>query len=601
MRKLWIVIILSLLTLVAPEPRLSPPLGAGIFSWAAKAGLSPMEPYLQWTMHLALLIAVAGLAAVWRGELLSTISNLFAQTRARPVAFDGASASVTALCVLVCFTISQTFVEPGTAFSLFFHEGEWLGLIPTLSHFSNPLEHVFLIHGFGVDLLPAAIADWLAPDGYRIAAARDVRVVIGLSFPVALWLLLRELALSSGVRRVGAVVLLSSCLLVATEHVAWVLASDPVVDLPLRRIVLLFQVATVLRILRSRNLLLAGLLGMSLPVAFLWNMGDAAMAALVVVSALCVSALCNPRRATVNGAACICGSVGFYTCLSAAAPELPSVVIEMVRYWAANGRDIFLVQKLPGPLSSLYFTLSLCVQAVAIVRLAVSIHGIGLRETARTSGVIGVMLVLALVYMRVPLELGMDHYYGVAGLFQILLALCLGMEARRWIVASAGKGVPLGIAVSLALGPLVLTRADPLSIPTKLMDLRWATSVPDASLMRADTALAVRYARSSLAGQDCTYVMGSSASWYYLAGVRSCSRYHQAIYASSPAAQRQVVLDLEAEKPERIIHDVPYDDLKGGVTNMERLPILEEYVKAHYIPESESLGLSIWRRAYPAQ
>jgi hypothetical protein len=332
------------------------------------------------------------------------------------------------------------------------------------------------------------------------------------------------------------------------------------------------------------------------PAAFLWNMGDAAVGLAVTVAGVGLLAADSPRRCLRAAAAAVGGAATGTAAIWLILPEFAVALPGTILYWGRYGRDIW-VQALPslmfdGPFPRCILT----VQAACLVAFAVRARRYGLRATARSHPAGLLLLGTSLIYMRVPLELGMPHYFGIAGLFAALAGIEATMTGRTAIMAALPAIPRPALVTALMLAPTAMSAADPLGMLARPVAIAATYSIPDTVLLSDGARQAVGALRPLFVGQKCTLVLESSAAWYYLLRTPGCSRFLQPIYGSAPEAQAEMISDLERELPRYIIHDIPPDDIDRKLPHNQRVPLLYAYVGKHYAPFTEVGGVSVWRR-----
>lgn len=591
--------IAAVMAVCFPDWPVLPSAETGIHSWMSADGISPLTLYAQYAIRLALFSAVAMLAWNRRRDLLRDAGRARDRFRRAGQGMKDRACGWLAAAVLAGILVRHGLTPPNEWFTLFYHEGEWLGLIPTLEQWPHPLAHMFLEHGLGVDVLPDAIARMIVPDGSLIAGARVARMLLFTGFWLGLWQVLGQIVRGAGVRRPGAGRLLCVALLAASLGVLWSFGADPVVDLPLRREVLLFQMALALSLVRpgAPPAWRAALLGAMAPAAFLWNMGDAVTGLAVTVAGVGLLAADSPMRCLRASAAAGAGAAACTLAIWLTMPEFARTLPGTLLYWGRYGRDIW-AHGVPHLMFDGPFPRSiLAVQAACLAAFAVRARRSGLRAAARSHPAGLLLLGTSLIYMRVPLELGMPHYFGIAGLFAALAGIEAVMTDRKAIMAALPAMPRPAVVATLLLAPPAMSAADPWGMLARPAAVAAAYSIPDTALLSPGTRQAVDALRPLFAGQKCTVVLESSAAWHYLLRIPGCSRFLQPIYGSAPEAQEEMISDLERELPRYIIHDTPPDDIDRGLPHSQHVPLLYAYVGKHYAPFTEAGGVSVWRRA----
>jgi len=100
-----------------------------------------------------------------------------------------------------------------------------------------------------------------------------------------------------------------------------------------------------------------------------------------------------------------------------------------------------------------------------------------------------------------------------------------------------------------------------------------------------------------MAPKDLFFTFASDATWYYLLRQPSPTRFPGIWFAWTPAFQQEAINDLERKKVRWVLYqNNDWSDRVDGITNSERLPLIDQYLKSHYHPHFNIGGHEIWIR-----
>ncbi len=584
----------------------------GVRSFANHSGFNPLSVYLHFAVRLLLCtVGTTLIVLALRGRTPGS-PGLASRATALPGRHPGLTGGLLFAMGMATLGLSS----PGQPLWDMFHEGEWLELIPTIkAHPDDWYLRVFMIHGYGVDALPAWISARFWPEGHQVAGARSVRLLVYIPTMVALWLVLREAVRHRSSEVSGALVLLGAGLVVASWDLLWTWGGDTFVNLPLRRTVLFFQIALALLVLppmglrRGLRWAAFAAAGALVGISPAWNIGDSPTGLVAVAAALGITAVLRPREAAGNGAAALAGGAASAGALHLAMPGVWAAIAEMLAYWSLYGRSIWMHAPIDYLLSGHAVWVTLIGHALLITLVLLRLHRVGLRALLHRDSRTVLLLLVSLASARSGLDIGMPRGFSAMNLFLVLAGLSAVAAhpgaVSRWIgqaVPSLRRGTNHRLAslalVSALLGCGALVRASPWTIPPGMTGVVAATLRPpaDASLLDEKRS-AMRTALLTLtAGERCTVLVAPQSAWYHLLGVPSCSRWHTALQASAPAAQAELLETIVRERPGFVFTEV--DDHLDGPADLsprDRLPILFAGLRDRYEPMEAIGSLRPWR------
>ena len=109
--------------------------------------------------------------------------------------------------------------------------------------------------------------------------------------------------------------------------------------------------------------------------------------------------------------------------------------------------------------------------------------------------------------------------------------------------------------------------------------------IPDAKIIPKSYIPVISYIRSYLNNNEYFLTMTNEASWYYFIN-RPCPTKFPVVWFAMPSFyQNQVVKDLKSKNVKFILYkNECWSNRIDGITNQERLPIIDKYIKNNYSP-----------------
>lgn len=556
---------------------------SSIVSYGSLHAHSPAENLALYGLALAIAAAVAAL--ILRGG--TEAPPAFPGDWSRPM-------RAMAIVLLVAAAVNASWIDPAAPMVDPFHEGETLAFGPA---FRAPggLAGAMLIHGPGIDLLPALIGSWLRP-GAAIATTRSLRALEGLLLWAGLSWGIWELLGMGGAARLPrwmklALLLLCSVPLAATGFTAEMA----------RKSVLALQFALLARMLRrGARAPLAVALGASAPAGFLYNYLEG-LAGAVLIGAGAVLWWWRGERRAVIAAAC----AALAACSGAALLAGPTCVAACAQfaYWARDGQMIWglPLRKNQPVVLVLLFGPIVALHAAACVRLWRGGRATGSwREAALAQADLLLALLLSASCARSWIDRADDAHLELAAWTSLPLLLVLARPALARAAASTRARVAASAAVCAV--PLVafggLRTADPTLAAVRIRDAVVASATPDGQVVSASYVEAARMLSAELPAGECFWTLTSEGIWYHLLDRPSCTRFHQVVYARAADAQAEVVADLERARPRIILFANEewwnrVDGVPVSVTNAR----IHAYVLSHYRPWRRVGEHWFWKRA----
>ncbi len=107
----------------------------------------------------------------------------------------------------------------------------------------------------------------------------------------------------------------------------------------------------------------------------------------------------------------------------------------------------------------------------------------------------------------------------------------------------------------------------------------------------------VDYIKKNTEPDERVLDFSNQSLWFFLADRRPASRYFITAYASLPAMQREVIEDIERHEVNLIIYNGgTWFDRIDGVPQAERHPLIAEYIKDNYEPDTQIGQVKLWKR-----
>lgn len=138
-------------------------------------------------------------------------------------------------------------------------------------------------------------------------------------------------------------------------------------------------------------------------------------------------------------------------------------------------------------------------------------------------------------------------------------------------------------------------RENPFPLPPGSGRDRLGATLPAS--VRTQLEPVVRYIQANTAPGEAVLNISCGGALLFYADRPSVSRYFNAIYACTPAAQRHLIADLERARPRlAIFKSADGVESADGVPVERRLPLVQAYLDAHYTPAEQLNGYQFLRR-----
>lgn len=582
-----------------------------VISAATRAGYAPANNYLRFAfLFVCALCAFVGTLRFHPHVPAETGRPV--ESQAGRSGRDQRTRSAAALLFVLALTtaVGRSSVDPGQPLADPFHDGELFGFVPAARE-DRPLENTFLIHGPGRNLLPALIADRIAPVGKRIPTTRILVAALQYMAYAASFLCVLLIARLTVQPR--------SCWVTyfALGLLMFLAADGTMVKVNERDAVFLLGLASVLAFIDSaqrawpfRAAVFGFAAGAMLPLGFAFVYDRAVYSSAMAVATTLLFCLTNSKLARWWAASFFPGLVaGAFLFAALVHDSGTRAIADQVLYWGQYGRDIWTTPLFDRPplyktqesalLVTAYNLLYILPLGSATVLLCWGITLLLGKNSGRSAwrdlsgqgATLWILCLGTLLALRVPLDRNVVLMPPTVGLLLAALLL-IAVGRTSGLVRGFGTGGTLRGAVGSEIGIIVLLFAG-LAFRGEFI-AAWRTADSYASELRDRTTaddklvprgllLAARRLAEESRGAPCIFSTDSNGMWYFLVDKPSCSRFHQLVYARSIAAQGEVVMDLERTRPSLIVFE---DSIKGidGINSFNATPIVIRYVLEHYAP-----------------
>jgi hypothetical protein len=600
----------------------------GVVSKMTRARYHPLTNYLKYAIMAGGTLVVFAVAAQRGTGLVLSLATGLARALARVTSGRRwTTLGALAIMAFAILLVNRTAVDPASPLTDTYHEGERLAFVPAVRASGSPLAHVFLIHGFGADVLPSVLAGYLATEGHQIALTRVMVAILqalghlGALLAVVLAARLERPAMPWRPPVVGG---LASLVVVALVFRIDVRDTAYLLQLPL---IMLFLTAA--RTARGGiTVMAAAAVGLSLPLAFLY-VYDRAIYMLILTLIMTLPLLSLGWRVSVRWLAGVSVGVvlGVAIVVGTAGVAGAGAIVEQVRYWARysayiNARPLFAWPScctVPAIRDLVLLGMATVGQCLTVAFLwSERERRGGLRAAIRTHLPLTVLFVASVVFMRIATERSdTPHFYFATVPSMLLLAVLVGttLAARLEDIEPlhlAPQSPPATVLIlvlvfvfgllaarAAVLNPVSLAR--PLNPGSALSALRtWVrhASVPDHDILLPDDREAMIAVREEIAQSHCFFTLTSEGTWYYLFQRPSCSRFHQLWYARTGTAQDEVIAALATNRPALLLFS-NNRDMKAieGTSVFNTNAAVARYVMTAYRPYRLIAGHHwFWRR-----
>ena len=591
---------------------------SGIVSLANVTNLSPYTNYVSYLVLLLIPTVVAIAALNAKQKLIDGYWRTFTKTTSQIWRLFSHTKVYYCLIFILVFTwvINKNYRNLDWTLIDAFHEGEYLGFLPNFLTLEKPFLSSFMVHGFGLDVWTSLIANRLSDGFNTIALTRFWRITQGAIGYLGCYWIIGEIVGSVKVNANKLSLFLISSICFTVLDGFWI---DYFVDIFAGRDTLfILQLALTIRFLRlvttnklsqAENLLLPIAIGASIPVSILY-VYDRAAYFIFVYLFTCGLSLSFGRRFWLNFIS--------KSSLGIVAASIPIVIwlgfdqikeiFTQVFFWVRYARYISF-NSLPSWGFNFFtpwfrLTIATLVQVFSILYL-VTIYRQGVRLGAliRGKSLFIVLLFASLVYMRISLDRPNNAaYIGSAAVISAFLLIYLLLElyqvyfdrqvsqlanvpANKWLITGF-------VVAAIALHPIL----NPLLSLDKIGRIYYSYQVPDREIVNADFLQAYDEIKPEVEPMSCFFTLNQQGLWYYLFNKPSCSKFSIVFYARTTAAQKTLIQEVDAQKPNIILFSSRFTNNVEGIPISDGIPIIYQYFLNHYQPYKLIESHWFWRR-----
>ncbi|MBK7703798.1 MAG: hypothetical protein IPI34_13385 [bacterium] len=521
--------------------------------------------------------------------------------RRRPAAW----VVVLSLLYVTIMAICVTTYHAGNRQIDAFHEGETLGAATCHLAGQAPYRDTIFVHGVWQDPLRSATA--FALFGRSIGAARTLESLT----KVASYLLLFALLWRLGGRRLAHAHAAFLLVILLTEtvflHVAGQLAIPPRDVVSFAFLLLMLELWRRLRVEEATGAggaaAFAALAAFTAVGAFAYSVdrGFFLTAALLLVAPLLLHMAAGRKAAGRLALAGAAGGLAGVLLLGAAlqwqfAAFADFVFVKMPQYKELMDGKVYPFTERDYLIPVAVTAFNAFVVLFGLLRAAVPADGGRLRAVldhaaARLPAIL--LLVLSVLFYRSALGRSDPEHvvYASAPTYLLSLHLLVGGPLRGLLQRRSAHIVLATIIVVFALaGAWKIHHRD-------LLARNFPFRQPDRELVTPEVAEAIDFLKANLAPGDDFFTMTSEAVWYYHLDRPCPCRFPVVWFAMPPFYQQEIVRDLQRRPVKLVLYA---DDSTGyaidGITSRERLPIVEEYLRAAFEPFAVVGAHEIWIR-----
>jgi len=615
--------ILSFLILIPIINSIHVPLSrnkAGIISLANITNTSPYTNYIKFIILflvplflgiIALNIGKKQLNKYWRilifirNQLLPSLNNL--------KLYSGLI-----FTLIILWAVNKNYDRLDWILIDTFHEGEYLGFLPNFLFLKSPFLNSFMIHGFGLDVLPSLIARQLHNYSNTIAVTRLLRMTQGLiGYLGCYWIIWEIVSSINSTKPLKQNIFFFSTILFTLldgtlfKFFTGVFAGrDTLFLLQLALTIRLIRLISINNTNRTEKLILPVLIGASIPISFLYVYDRAAYFLLIYIL-VCSLLACFERRFFyiffLNSTFGLSISLILETLVLGL--DQISEVLSQILFWARYGRYISF-----NPLPSFntetqqiwfYFGFATLTQIFTIIYLVSDYKKyLSLSTFLKKRYLFIVLLFASLVYMRISLDSpDNSDYVGSSSLISVFLAIYLGLSLLKTYFENklSWPGIellPTPVPVFLIMLIVLLnTAVNPLLSLDKLRRVYVTYRTPDAEVARP-FLLALNAVRPEVSQSSCFFTLTQEGIWYYLLNKPSCSKFSIIFYARTTNAQKTVIREVETTKPSIVLFSsTTRVSTFDGISTADAVPIIYRYFLNHYRPYVLAESQWFWKRS----
>lgn len=486
-----------------------------------------------------------------------------------------------------------------------FHFGEAVGLSATFLEDPKLFydKAYLIIHGFGLNVIPGVIGLVLGGDDKDIAIAGlvvDAHYTISTIFA---FLIMLEIAAYISYRSKWKLFLIFTLVYFALHRV--VIAS---LD---RDVIFLIQIFLAIRWMRLelseepgfksryRQIIYPAILGFSIPLSFLYVYDRAIYFMFLLVYLFAYFAVVKGVRFSLKTGLFAFASIllsCFIFSWTFGFSYLPTT-IEQILYWSKYSGLFtgWAYPKINIRFTELQNWLAIFLQSCCLTILCLrfyserSTKGTSFKTFLNKNGVEIFLLMCAVVTMRVALGRSQDWYLTSRGFFSIFSFVTIISQPlihRKASLPSFSSGfITVLIFCSFFNMESVAAAVDVFGMVNYPSSVKAILSKTNTELLNPSYLEAAEQIENDIAGQSCFYTLTSEGVWYRMLSMRPCSRYWNLLYSTSTESQKELIEEIQAERPKIILYSNQFwSNAIDGVPKETSHLLVHQYVWQYYRP-----------------
>lgn len=286
-----------------------------------------------------------------------------------------------------------------------------------------------------------------------------------------------------------------------------------------------------------------------------------------------------------------------------------TVSFSQITYWSKVSG---LFTSLPYPSIRIFFTeilnwLPIFLQSLTLTILCLKFRTecLSLGKQVKTflleNGVPIFIFLGAIMYMRVALGRSDSGHLKSSGFFAIFsFVTLLGRHvAKQQTYKFSWFSSFLAFLVACSLFNLksVVAAVDVFSALRYPASVSSLLSNKNTDLIDPQYIEAAQQIKNDVVGQSCFYTLTSEGIWYRIFRVPPCSKYYYLVYSTTTESQKELVRELEENKPKIILYsNQSLGNELDGVSKETSHLLVHQYIWQHYCPYKHLNGNWFWIR-----
>ncbi len=616
--------ILSFLFLIKTINSIHIPLektGLGIVSLATTTHTSPYTNYVKFFLLLLIPSLIGIIVLTIKQELINECWRIVTRITEKLFLLWSSTRFRTAFILALVFlwTINKNYNYLDWPLTDTFHEGEYLGFLPNFLDLKSPFLRSFMIHGFGLDVLTSLIASKLSNEfsGNTIALTRFFRMTQGaIGYFCCYWIIWEIVSSIKFSTSKQAIFFSSSIVFTILDRVYYEYFTDVFTG---RDSLFLIQLALVIRFFRITNIsesyktekrVLPVVIGVSIPVSFLYVYDRAAYFLLVYLFTCSLSIYFGQKFLSRLFFKSTLGLVtSLILIVTVLGLEQAFEVLSQILFWVRYGRYISFNALPPFSRESFpiwsYFSSAILTQIFAVLYLIANYKKApNLSTLLRAKFLLIILLFSSLVYMRIALDRPNNvNYVGSGCLISTLLLIYLGLDLLKMFFENYASKIvlePVSRYLTISFVALIIFFHPLLNPFVSLDNLRriYTTyNTSDVEIIKPELLQAYNTLNPTVSQSSCFFTLTQEAFWYYLFNKPSCSKFSIIFYARTQKAQETVVQEIDIRKPSTILFSsTSRASTFEGISTADAVPIIYQHFLNHYKPYKLEESQWFWQR-----